>query len=64
MGKAIYLWFLALSNQSGLVVKALDYQSKGPMFKPLGGSKVNLAVHPFGIDKMSTRGFWELSSKT
>lgn len=26
----------------GLVVKALDIQSRGPMLKPLGGPKVDL----------------------
>ena len=43
----------------GRVVKALDSQSRGPMFK----TKIDSAVHPFEIDKMSTRDFWELSGK-
>ena len=29
----------------------------------LGGSKVDAAVHPSEIDKMSTKDFWELSGK-
>ena len=29
----------------------------------LGGSKVDSAFHPFELDKMSTRNFWELSGK-
>ena len=31
--------------------------------KLLGGSKVDSAFHPFKVDKMSTRHFWELSGK-
>ena len=47
-----------------LVVKALDSQSRGPVFKkPVGGSKVDSAFHPSEVDKMSTRNFWELSGK-
>ena len=45
------------------MVKALDSQSRGPMFKTLGGSKVDSAVHPSEVDKMSTRDFWELGGK-
>ena len=48
---------------NGLLVKALDSQSRGPVFKPLGGSKVNSALHPCEVDKMSTRYFWELTGK-
>ena len=48
---------------NGLVVKALDSQSRVPCSKPLGGSKVNSAFHPLDVDKMSTRNFWELSGK-
>ena len=51
-----------LSN--GLVVKALDSQSRGPVFKKsLGGSKVDSAFHPSEVDEMSTRNFWELNGK-
>ena len=32
-----------------------------PGSKPLGGSKVNSAVHRSEVDKISTRNFWELS---
>ena len=45
----------------GLAVKALDSQSRGPVLKPLGGSKVDSAFHPSEVDKVSTRNFWELS---
>ena len=48
---------------NGVVVKALDSQSRGPVSKPLGGSKVNLEFHPSEVDRMSTRSFWELSGK-
>ena len=34
-----------------------------PCSKPLGGSKVDSAIHPSEVDKMSTRDFWELSGK-
>ena len=39
---------------SGQVVKVLDSQCRGPMFK---------AFQPSEVDKMSTRNFWELSGK-
>ena len=29
----------------------------------LGGSKVESAVHPSEVDKMSTRNFWKLNGK-
>ena len=48
---------------NGLVVKALDSQSRGPVFKTTGGSKVDSAFHPSEVDKMSTRNFWELNGK-
>ena len=44
------------------MVKVLDSQSRGPVFKTFG-SKVDSAFHPSEIDKMSTRNFWELSGK-
>ena len=31
--------------------------------KPLGGAKVNSAIHPSMADKMSTTDFWELNGK-
>ena len=34
-----------------------------PCSKPLGRSKVDSAIHPSEVDKMSTRDFWELSGK-
>ena len=47
----------------GLVVKVLDSQSRVLCSKPLGGSTVNSAFHPFKVDKMSTRNSWELNGK-
>ena len=37
---------------------------QSPSSKPLGGSKVNSAVHPSEVDKMSTWDFWELMVKS
>ena len=34
----------------------ISHISRGPMRKPLGGSKVGF--HPSEVDKMSTRNFW------
>ena len=34
-----------------------------PCSKPLGGSKFDSAFHPSEVNKISTRNFWELSSK-
>ena len=48
---------------NGLVVKELDSQSRGPVFKTTGGSKVDSAFHPSEVNKVSTRNFWELSGK-
>ena len=49
---------------NGQVVKVLDSQSRGvPCSKPLGGSKVDSAFHPYEVDKMSTRNLWGLSGK-
>ena len=45
------------------MVKALDFQSRGLCSKPLGGSKVDTAVHSSEVDKMSTGDFLELSGK-
>ena len=47
----------------GLVVKALDSQSRGPCSKPLGGSKVDSVFHHAEVDKVSTGNFWGLSGK-
>ena len=51
------------ASSNGLVVKALDSRSGAPCSKPLGGSKVESAVHPSDVDKMSTRDSWQLSGK-
>ena len=48
---------------NSLVVKALASQSRGPVFKPLGGSKVDSAFYTSKGDQMSTKNFWELSGK-
>ena len=45
------------------MVKALDSQPKGPVFKTTGWSKVDSGVHASEVDKMRTRDFWELSGK-
>ena len=37
---------------------------QGPVFKPLGGSKVDSAFHPSKFNTMSTRNFWELSGQS
>ena len=59
----ILVFILKLLWSDRLVVKALDSQSRVPCSKTLGGSKVDSAFHPFEVDKMSTRNFWELSGK-
>ena len=55
----------SLKGKYGWVVKALDSQSNPgvPSSKQMGGSKVNSAFHPFDVDYMSTRNFYELSGK-
>ena len=55
--------FQSVLWSDGLVVKALDFQSRGPVLKTIGGSKVDSAFHPSEVDKMSTRNIWELSGK-
>ena len=46
----------------GLVVKALDSQSRGPVFKTTGWLEGRLKLSS-EVDKMSTMDFWELSGK-
>ena len=53
---------LLIVNNNGLVVKVLDYQSRGPVFKTTGWL-LDSAFHPSEVDKMSTRKFWELNGK-
>ena len=67
---SLYIWYTKVSTFSssgltlnGLVVKVLDSQSTVPCSKPLGGSKVDSAFHPFKVNQMSNRNFWELSGK-
>ena len=56
-------FFLLASSINGLVIKALDFQSRGLVFKTTGGSKDDSICHPSKVDKMSTRNFWELNGK-
>ena len=42
---------------------AKQKHGQGPCSKPLGGSKVDSAVYPSEVNKMSTRNFWKLSDK-
>ena len=52
-----------INTIDGLVVKALDTQSRGPVFKTTGCSKVDSACHHSEVGKTSTSNFWELSGK-
>ena len=47
-------------RSNSLVVKGLDSNTGVPCSKQLGGSKVDLAVHPSEVDKIRTRNFWEI----
>ena len=47
-------------RSNSLVVKGLDSNPGVPCSKQLGGSKVDLAVHPSEVDKIRTSNFWEL----
>ena len=48
-------------NPNDLVVKLLESQSRSPIFKILGGSKVDSNFHTSEVDRMSTRNFWKLN---
>ena len=50
-----------LSN--GPVVKALDCQSRGSMFKTLGGSKVDSGFQQPKVDEESAIYFWKHGGK-
>ena len=52
-----------LYSKQNFMVKALDSQSRGPVFKTTGWLQVDSVFHPFEVDKMSTRNFWELKGK-
>ena len=55
---------LATWWSSGLVFKALDSQSRGPVFKTIGWLQGRLSpFYPFEVDNMSTRNYWELNGK-
>ena len=50
--------------ETGIEASAFYIPDPGVMCsKLLGGSKVDSAFHPFKVDKMSTRNFWQLSGK-
>ena len=51
------------SPSNGLVVKVLDSQSKGTLFKTSGWLQGGSALYPSEVDKISTRNFWEFSGK-
>ena len=46
-----------INMSDGLMGKALDSQSRGPVLK------VDSAFHPSKVDKVSTRNFWGLIGK-
>ena len=48
-------------NPNDLVVKLLESQSRSPIFKTLGGSKIDSNFHTSEVDRMSTRNFWKLN---
>ena len=47
-------------RSNSLVVKGLDSNTGVPCSKQLGGSKVDLAVHPSEVDKIRARNFWQI----
>ena len=51
-------------HPSGLVVYAMDSQSRGPVFKTTGWLQVNSAFHPSEVDQMSTRNLVAKSKLT
>ena len=55
--------FVKLYSKQNFMVKAVDSQSRVLVFKTTGWLQVDLASHPFEVDKMSTRNFWELKGK-
>ena len=48
-------------NSNDLVIKLLESQSRSPMFKTLGGSKVDSTFHTSEVDRISNRNFWKLN---
>ena len=76
--RALYIWFhieilsspvplkktkCQVSNINDLVVKALDSQSRDPMFKPSWWLQGRLSFSSFEVDQMSIRNFWKLRGK-
>ena len=53
--KILHCLFLGKTATFGLVVKALDSQSMGPVFKTTGRLKVDSAFHPSKVNDMRTR---------
>ena len=53
----VHLW------SYGLVVKVLDSQSRGPISKPLGGSKVDSAFHPSEVNQNEYHEFLGTTGK-
>ena len=67
-----YIQSIILINQSsnglvvkccnGVVVKASDSQSRGPMIKATGGSKINSVFYPTEVDQLKSWS-WMVKSK-
>ena len=47
----------------GLVVKALDSQSRGPMFKIIWWLQGQFRLSSSEVSQMNTRNFWGLNGK-
>ena len=58
-----FVKLLTKYRKSGVVVRALDSQSRVLSSKPLDDSKVDAAFNDSKVDQMSTRNFVVLSSK-
>ena len=59
------LEFLEKFSAKNFVLSVAEDNNSGgfPCSKPLGGSKVDSAFHPYKVDKMSIRNFWGLNGK-
>ena len=58
-----FVSFLRVQWSNGLVLRCWTPIQGSHVQKPLGGFKVDSAVHPSEADQMSTSNFWELSGK-
>ena len=59
-------FFLHSAKNYGAMAKWLRHWTPNPgvsYSKPLGGTKVDSALHPSEVNKMNTRNFWERSGK-